>query len=646
MIGHTAPIESIRFSIDRKYVLTYSADKSTRIWDIKTGQEICQIYSFDNGDFVVVQTKTGRYDAPNGGEIDGIQWVFGNETIALKDVYYTPNLLPRLLGYKPDEPLKEVPALAGLKLFPKIVAQNLNGKTLTVKLQSRGGGIGAMRVMVNGSMSTSDARDERLKANPNVPNGETVTVSYDLTGSAGLIEPIAANRVEVVTNNYELTIKRGNVSSNAETVSRGVDVINLKKDEPLDCSKPDAKCPTLYAIVGGVSDYNGDKIDLNFAAALEIGARRMLCPPENLKCEKVNVKLLTSGDNSKLPTKKNFENAFAEIAQKAKPEDILVVYLAGHGASVGASADNYVFLTKDAEDASPTYLENNLRSVGISNQELIDWITQRNWRTDKKGIDARKQVLILDTCAAGAFADNLTLDEVRDGLKSDQIRAIEQLKSLTGFQILMGSSADKSSYESSRYEHGLLTYTLLEGMKGAALKQDRFVDTQTLFAHAKENVKRMAGDLIGGIQEPRVFGESGFYIGLMDKQDREAIKILASPLPVFVRPNFSDESGDDPQNLTAEFRSLLDRASDLSPRGGVAAGAKNQAFVYYDNTDKIFNGAYRVFGTYAASGDGIVLKAFLRTGAGADKKPLGEFRAATAEAAAEKLLQATLKAIQ
>ena len=45
----------------------------------------------------------------------------------------------------------------------------------------------------------------------------------------------------------------------------------------------------------------------------------------------------------------------------------------------------------------------------------------------------------------------------------------------------MGSAADAVSYEASRYGQGLLTYSLLQGMKGAALKEDQYVDVSKLF---------------------------------------------------------------------------------------------------------------------------------------------------------------------
>ena len=65
----------------------------------------------------------------------------------------------------------------------------------------------------------------------------------------------------------------------------------------------------------------------------------------------------------------------------------------------------------------------------------------------------------------------------------------------------MGSAADAVSYEASRYGQGLLTYSLLQGMKGAALKEDQYVDVSKLFEYAADEVPRLAQN-VGGIQRP------------------------------------------------------------------------------------------------------------------------------------------------
>ena len=67
-------------------------------------------------------------------------------------------------------------------------------------------------------------------------------------------------------------------------------------------------------------------------------------------------------------------------------------------------------------------------------------------------------------------------------------RAMELLKDGTGTFILMGSAADQVSYEASRYGEGLLTYALLEGMRGAALKDATRLNVSEWFRQASERV--------------------------------------------------------------------------------------------------------------------------------------------------------------
>ena len=83
-----------------------------------------------------------------------------------------------------------------------------------------------------------------------------------------------------------------------------------------------------------------------------------------------------------------------------------------------------------------------------------------------------KEGLILDTCARPALPTKelLKLVEKRD-VPPDQRRAVEFLKEATGTIILMGFAADKVSYEASKFGQGLLTYALLEGMKGRSIEE-------------------------------------------------------------------------------------------------------------------------------------------------------------------------------
>lgn len=642
--GHTDTVTSVRFAKDangRLLLISSGADSTIRIWEAETGKEICSLVSFRDGSWAVVETGTGRYDASNGGDIDGITWIYGVETIALsqlKDLFYTPNLLPRLLGYS-KEPFREVPNLGRLKLFPKVVNQTLDPVTtrLTVKLENRGGGIGAVRVLVNGKLATEDARDAKLRSNPDVSEA---VVEFDLKGSAGW-DPAGENVIEVITNNFDPSIGKGYISSRAE---------RFVSKSP---SSGPPKQPKLFAIIAGVSDYNGERLDLRFAAkdaedfahALGLGARRLFCPKENPRCvDKVKLTVLTTSqkDEKLLPTKKNIRAAFAEVAREAGPDDVLVVYLAGHGTSLHMDdADSYLFLTQVADSASRELLQvrEYREAAAISSGELVNWMTQEKWIGEQKGIRARNQVMILDTCAAGAFEQKVSIQKPRD-LSSDQITALEKLNDRTGLHILMGSAADAVSYEASQYGQGLLTFALLQGIKGAALRTNR-IETQFLFDYAVNQVPIMASG-IGGIQRPRVFGSTSIPIGLMEADDKAAIK-LETVKPIVLRPNFVlvGETASDVLELTDQFQRLLIRASEARPLESTDRGP---LLVFIDDTG--FPGGIRVTGTYTTDAKGAVkLRAFLWK----DRKifkELDQLVAADASEASRLLLDEVVKSLK
>jgi WD40 repeat protein/uncharacterized caspase-like protein len=635
LTGHTDEVDAVAVTRNEKFILSHSLDSTTRIWDVTKRTEICKIVSFSGGDWAVINPE-GRYDTAGKGHLKSLFWKFGDETILLselREMYYEPNLLGKLLGYN-SEPLRSILPLKDIKLYPEIIDQKFVPASgiLTFKLKNRGGGIGKTEVYLNGKLVVPDARDEKLKLNPDVA-GETALLTVDLKGANFLKE--SDNKISIVASNFIKEIGKGNIQS------RGAEIFFKNED------KKEFTLPTLYAIVGGISKYDGEGINLRFAAkdaedfssALILGAHRLFCPKGNLNCiDKVQVKTLSTlrQKPEEQPTKENFKKAFAEIAQKAGSDDIIVIYLAGHGVSLGTGTDTYFYLTKEARSASKDDLARTFQTVAISSEELTDWLTQTEWVPGQKGIKPLKQVLILDTCAAGSAAAQLTLTAKRD-LSGDQIRAIEFLKDKTGTFILMGSAADAPSYEAGKYAQGLLTYSLLQAMKGGELDAGGFIDVQKLFSYAEQKVPALAKD-IGGVQKPIVSSPLGssFTIGLMTDEEKKQI-ILPTPKPLMLRPLLaSPPINNDPLNLIPELRKRLDAESSyevVRQRGG-----KEPLLIYVDNDN--FPGAVRVTGTYSVQGDKVSLKAYLIK----DDKILAELPEIVAEQS--KVLDELLKLVR
>jgi hypothetical protein len=358
------------------------------------------------------------------------------------------------------------------------------------------------------------------------------------------VVPGQHNEVRIVAWNAE-----SNVHSRSEILdyspSSGVSAKGLTPEETSETAEGKYQAD-LYAIVAGISNYSNQQFHLNFSSldAERIAKALQLAGDRLFGCGHVHIFLFSSSGQAPAavscaigssnaadqvswaaPTKANIQQAFV-AAETARPQDVLVVYFSGHGV---AFRDTYAYPTADANTIDPNDFSGDsqlLSQTAITSDELADWVNH--------GIPATHEVMILDTCAAGAAAVKLT--QTRD-VPSDQRRALDRLKDNTGFHLLMGSAADAVSYEANSYGEGLLTYALLEGMKGAALKNDVDVDVTKLFDYAADRVPHLAIG-IGGIQQPRSFdrlGASNFAIGELNRDDRARIP-LAVPKPVILAP--------------------------------------------------------------------------------------------------------------
>ena len=582
--GHSARISHLQFTPDERKLISYSEDGKWIFWDIEKKAILATLVLFNQQDWAIVDPD-GRFDASPGAE-KFMHFVVGLEPVDLeqiKDRYYTPNLLQRIFKGENLDQARKVSVFTADELYPSAEYAPLkDGETVVkVKLKNRGGGIGRVQVFVNGAEFLADARPKGFD-----PKSSAGEFAIDFA-SAKTLKRGEANEIKIIARNEAGWLR-----------SRGSDIVYL------DDGKKDETPQEFYAIIGGVSEYENADYDLkysakdarDFAKALELGAVKLF------GADKVHIRLLASGEekagltgaDSKqlLPSKENFRLAFEEF-RKAKPTDVFVVYLAGHGTSInrgGDTGDTYLFLTKEAVTTDKSrLLDDKLRNdTTISSEELAEWI---------KEVPALKRAMILDTCAAGAVETSLV--KPRD-LSPDQIKALDRMKDRTGFYVLMGSAADAQSYEATRYGQGLLTYSLLQGMSGAKLRDGEYADVSSLFSYATDEVVEMAKG-IGGIQQPRIIAPTEsrtFDIGQFSSVEKGKFT-LAKIKPVILQPQlYNDKLKRDNLKISQMVaKALRDESSTIS-RGGVGAEAK---LVFVEAEE--MNDAVTPSGVYEINGD-------------------------------------------
>jgi len=566
LAGHSSNISSIAFSPGGRFLASGSLDTKVNLWDVTGGKELGSLIALDRKEWAVV-TREGRFDASAEG-MKLMHWMVGGEPIILSQLkgrYYEPGLLGKLLGVNP-EPLREVAAFKDIKLFPEVQFDPIvpGSNKVTLKVINRGGGIGRIQAYVNNKEIMEDARPPETR-----PDASDVVVTLDLSDAPAI--PSQQNTLRIVPWNAE-----GYLSS------RGVKA-SYTPSGPADPAPPE-----LYAIVAGISAYSSPTIALNFAGkdavdfatALELGAKRLF------GVGKVHLTLLTTAPDPRAipPTKENLLKAFEE-AKKGKTKDVLLVYLAGHGVALQQGNDTYCYLTHEARDLQSVITDPEIRArAAITNDELFQLLKVR----------ANKQVVILDTCAAGAAVTKFLEKRAVSG---DTVRALERLKDRAGSHVLMGSAADAVSYEASQYGQGVLTYALLQGMKGEALREGEFVDVSQLFQYARDTVPQLARN-IGGIQKPKYYAPEAesFDVGQLMNEDKEKI-VLAKLKPLILRPTISNrEDGVDDLEISEALRQQLkERCQE-----GAGKNPKEVSSLYLDSKDHpdgvAVNGAYTVTG--------------------------------------------------
>lgn len=535
------------FSADDKYILTESEDKQLRIWNPATGKLVYTYYALENGSYLTTD-EYGRYDGTEDAR-KKLYYVCGDEVIDLdqfKDQLWVPDLAARIM--KGDT--INAPKLSDLNicgLTPVVEEMKETKEAYQFHIAPRSGGLGETIVSVNNI--------ETLRYNP-------AQLVKDKTGY------ILTIKRKDLQQNF-LSGEKNNISVKALTKTNDISSRSTIVEEEI--KEAAAKSiPNLYAVMVGVSDYKGTGLDLryaakdadDFAAAAELSAKKLL----NTDGEQhVFVYRLHTGERRDLfPEKNSIKKVIAEIGIKARPNDILLVFFAGHG-KWDKNKNQFFFLTADA---SKETINDAIADVGISTQELSDWIQPAK-------LKAQKRILIFDACNSGqAIKDFVKIGQeeekylaARDDEKAQQIKAVEKLNDKSGLFILSASASNQYAYEMGKYSQGLLTYSLLKAIKEQpeVLEANKYLSVYRWFDAAEKTVSDVAAQN-GNQQQPQLVGTTSFAIGVVDDEVRNKI-VLPNEKPVFGLSNFQNSNEDiaaDDLGLNKMLNNIL---SDVSVRG-------------------------------------------------------------------------------
>ncbi|HEV3439912.1 MAG TPA: caspase family protein, partial [Gemmata sp.] len=349
-------------------------------------------------------------------------------------------------------------------------------------------------------------------------DGVPVTISVNPQGNNPDLLP---NRVELWVNDYRFDLWAGNgkdalqkdVVIPASAFRAGDNQITVLAMNPARGRAEDSRLianpiamgkPDLHGVAVGINDYSSHRKAVNGVRAFgDLGKARAdaegfqeelltyrgagKCFPEG------NVAMFLDG----AADRKSILAALNELKKsRVKPDDLLVVFFAGHGDLLtangkepldptsgrgGLTADTGLFVF-----CCPNYIPTKAAATALSGEELFESLA---------GINCRKLVL-LDTChAGGAVEANLLRRFIPNGQGPFVIAACDQ---------------SEQSFEDNKLGHGVFTYAVLEAFgpkfRKANVNSDGKLSPKELYDYVSDRVPVLMREVKpGNTQNPICF---------------------------------------------------------------------------------------------------------------------------------------------
>lgn len=606
--GHTSSVLSVAIDPNGKFLLSGSNDRTAKIWDVAKGIELATLIAIGEEDWTIT-APNGLFDASEGA-MTQLYYTSGSENIALdqlKELYYEPGLLYKIMF---NVPLRKVVNLDNkeMALYPELVKSELVGDVIKVQLKKRSGGIGKVIVLLDGNQEIiEDANPERQE------NFEIELLPYSpyfIPGKPNRLSLVfyaTENKIYSAPNTLIYTPSLGKDKGSKPNTN----AVSINEASDLELKN------TLYALIVGTSNYQGDKLDLKFPDIDAASFKEYLEKSgAELFGSRMQIRLLSTAKKGTPPTIKSIRSVLDDFAKKALPKDILLVYFSGHGLTWPENDPAGQFYLLSTENSSFDLSDAANKEKAIIQDSLQSWI---------RDVKARKRILILDACNSGEVINKMeTSAKGDDNINDDQRRALQRMKDRSGFFVLAGSSADKSSYEDPRFGHGLLTYSLLHNMPlVAASDKNNYIDVNKLFQAVNDEVPKLASTL-KKVQEPKIIGGADFSIGII--KDASKFK-LPDAKKIITSSNFVNEKARDVLKLSDQIDDQLEsvfQANPSSPFNFYDIEKFNGTHFYISGNYKIINSDVSVTAYFYNSEQDAELKTFTANGKATEAKKLAE----------------------
>lgn len=255
----------------------------------------------------------------------------------------------------------------------------------------------------------------------------------------------------------------------------------------------------LYILSLGINQYVNKNYNLNYAKNDAQGFSSTLTEVAGSLYENVYTYSLLD----KKVTKVEVTKLINEIAEEIGPEDVFVLYYAGHGVMLEGGKNEFYLVMSDVTNLyGGTEMMNE---KGISSEELFLF---------SKSIPAQKQVYFLDACQSGAALDVFATRGV------SHEKTIAQLARSSGTFFITASQDIEYANEASSLGHGLFTFAIIEILSGNAPNYaDNILSMGELKTYVEHRVPELSEEYKTSPQYPTGYSfGNDFPIGVLDPE--------------------------------------------------------------------------------------------------------------------------------
>jgi hypothetical protein len=433
-----------------------SDDGTLRIWSPTGASPLATMLAFSDDEWLAYG-PLGHYNA-SGTRSPYVAWRVGNTVYDFDQFFerfYTPDLLVRV--FQGAAPLSTEAPAGGAPPPDVVIVSPRPGQSfrdpdveIALEVKDTGGGVGDVRLALNGKRIDPGVSTRELR--PSTAGSSLITFRVSLLDGINTLRATAVSSDRTESIPHEMTVR-------------------------LEAPVKEA---ALRLLAVGISRYQNPGLALTFPTADASGISEFFRRTGTRLFREIDITEL-SDENA---TESNIMAALVALQRRSQPQDVVVVFLAGHGASVGAG---WFFIPHDLRNPER---DEELQAHGISSVRLAE---------ELRRVSSQKILLLVDACYSGSMLSAFRGYEDR--------KALALLARSAGVHIVAAATRDQRASEVPALGHGVFSYALLRGLAGgAALRDvDQQVTVQSLVAYIRNQLPELGRQYQAEVQDPVSF---------------------------------------------------------------------------------------------------------------------------------------------